>query len=442
MGRDGDEQDPNKGHLDSLQTSRPILVIALDGHIALVNSRGLALAGITADTPDPPGGEIRRDKRGDPTGILLDNAIGLATDVVPDPTTEQNARALEAAFEVMTGQGITSYLDAAAGEQDRAALAYLSDAGNLPLRPSIAPVVEAEDAADPARLLDELEAIRAEHGRPDIAIRTVKMFFDGVIEYPTQTAAMLRPYRKKVNGEWRPGKNRGPTYFPQEIADRSIAALDAAGWQVHVHAIGDRAVRSALDAFEHTRATNGHTDNRHTIAHVEIVHPKDLARFGALGVLPNMQLHWAERDDYTIDKLKRYIGNRRWRYTYPAGSLQRAEATLCGGSDWPVDPLLPFRQIEIAINRKVDEVYAGYPKPLFAGREGLSRKGSILMHIRNSAFQLFQEDMTGRIMPGLEADLIVLDRDPFDVKLKKLSNTNVLLTMLAGRVVHGSTELG
>jgi predicted amidohydrolase YtcJ len=151
-----------------------------------------------------------------------------------------------------------------------------------------------------------------------------------------------------------------------------------------------------------------------------------------------MQLHWAERDSYTVDSLKPYIGARRWRYTYPAGSLDAAGARLCGGSDWPVDPLLPFRQIEIAVNRTADEVYEGYPKPLFA-KEGLSLRRSLAMHSRESAFQLHQEALTGQIREGFEADLIVLDRDVLRVPLKRVSKTNVALTMVGGRVVHGAS---
>jgi predicted amidohydrolase YtcJ len=204
---------------------------------------------------------------------------------------------------------------------------------------------------------------------------------------------------------------------------------------VHVHAIGDRAIRSALDSFEHARRRNGRTDNRHTITHLELIHPDDFKRFDRLDVLASMQLHWAERDTYTVDSLRPYIGKRRWRYVYPARSLARAGATLCGGSDWPVDPLLPFRQIEIAVNRKADEVYEGYRKPLWA-QEGLTLRQSLAMHTRNSAFQLHQEKTTGQLRTGFAADLIVLDRDILDAPLTRVSKTNVELTMVGGRVVH------
>jgi predicted amidohydrolase YtcJ len=409
----GMDRQPTKEDLDRLPTRRPILVVDLNGHTAVANSRALELAGITRSTPDPSGGEIRRGRNREPTGILLDNAIGLVSRKIPPLTTAQNADALQAAHDEMAKRGVTSYMDASAGETELAALAALAERGPLTVRPSSAITVDPSLAAEPERMLASIERLRSAHARPGTTIRTVKMFFDGVIEHPTQTAALLQPYRvnrgTKRNPRWLPGKSRGPTYFRQAVANRAVARLDAAGWQVHVHAIGDRAVRSALDAFEHARRRRS-GDNRHTICHLELIHPDDLRRFKRLGVLANMQLHWAERDSYTVDSLRPYIGDRRWRYTYPAGSLEEAGARLCGGSDWPVDPLLPFRQIEMAVNRTADEVYEGYPKPLFP-QEGLSLRRSLVMHTRNSAFQLHQETLTGQIRQGLAADLIVLDRD-------------------------------
>lgn len=206
---------------------------------------------------------------------------------------------------------------------------------------------------------------------------------------------------------------------------------------MHVHAIGDRAVRLALDGFEHARRANGPRDNRHTITHVELVHPGDFGRFKELGVLANMQAQWAERDSYTIDAVRPYIGRRRWRRLYPAGSLHRAGARLCGGSDWPVDPLLPFRQIEVAVNRTADEVYEAYPGALNE-RQGLSLRSAIAMHTRNSAFQMGQEALTGRLRAGLLADLLVLDRNLLKVPLEKVSKTKVDMTMVGGKILRGS----
>jgi predicted amidohydrolase YtcJ len=438
----GMDRQPMKEDLDGLPTRRPIIVIDLSKHTAVANSRALELAGITASTPDPAGGEIRRGPREEATGILLDAAIELVAGKIPPRTTAQNADALMAAHRAMAEQGITSYLDAWVGDTELTALAALADRGPLTLRPSVAIMVGSDLASEPDEMLDFVEDLRATHGGGGITIRTVKMFFDGVIEYPTQTAALLEPYLvndgTERNPRWLPGESRGPTYFEKGIANRAIAALDAAGWQVHVHAIGDRAVRSALDAFENTRRSPGKAGNRHTIAHAQLIHPDDFPRFGALGVLACMQLHWAQRDSYTIDSLEPYIGVERFRWVYPAASLARAGATLCGGSDWPVDPLQPFRQIEIAVNRTADEVYEGYAKPLWPN-EGLSLRASLAMHTRNSAFQLHQEKLTGQIRRGFAADLIVLDRDVLRAPLKRVSKTKVDLTMVDGTIVHRRT---
>jgi len=430
---------PSRHDLDKLDTRRPIFVFAIDGHIALANSRALEIAGIDAKTKDPPGGEIVRDKRGRPTGILLDNAAYLVYSLIPPPTPEEDADALAAGYGVMARMGITSCLHASVDEIELKALAALADRGELPLRPHVALLVEAEEARDPAAMLERVAELRATYSRPGLEIDNLKLFFDGVIEYPTQTAALLEPYRvnkgTKRDPRWVMGKDRGPTYWPPKVARKAIAAADAAGWQVHVHAINDRAVRTALDSFEAAMAANGSTDNRHTITHLELVDPADFGRFAELGVLASMQMQWAERDSYTIDRLKGYLGKRRHRYVYPSGSLKKAGATLCGGSDWPVDPLLPMRQLEMAVNRTADEVYPGYPKALRKS-EGISLPASIAMHTRNSAYQLHQEALSGRLRPGLAADIVVLDRDVLGVPLTKVSKATSRLTMVGGRITH------
>ncbi|MGH2637033.1 MAG: amidohydrolase family protein [Actinomycetota bacterium] len=435
---------PDRHDLDGLDTARPIIVFSLDGHIALVNSRALEIAGVTGATPDPPDGEIERDAQGDPTGILYDGAIGLVSSVIPPPTVEQNTRSLRAAFRLMGRRGITSYLDAAADPEDLAAVAALSDAGRLTLRPSLALFVSPESLEQPNALVGELEDLRAAHARPDVTVIAAKLFFDGVIEYPTQTAAMINPYRVNTGTEadphWEPGDSIGPTYFPPEIANPGIAALDAAGWQVHIHAIGDRAVRSALDAIEHARSVNGDLGHRHTLAHIEAIHVDEYARFSQLGALASMQMQWAERDSYTMKRLKPYIGRSRWKRLYAAGSLEAAGARLCGGSDWPVDPLLPFRQIEMAVNRTADEIYRGDDEALNP-EQSISLRSSIAMHTLNSAYQLHQEGTTGQIGAGHKADLVVIDRNLFAVHLTEASTTEVLLTMVEGEIVHLSSDL-
>jgi predicted amidohydrolase YtcJ len=335
-------------------------------------------------------------------------------------------------------------MDASVDPSELAAGASLRDAGRLTVRAQMALYVSSESLADTATLVPELEAMRAQYAGGHLQIPTVKLFLDGVIEYPTQTAALVKPYRVNTGTDahphWEPGDSRGPTYFEPELANAGLAALDAAGWQVHMHAIGDRAVRTGLDAIEHARTQNGDSDRRHTIAHVELVHPDDLARFGELGALACMQMQWAELDAYTVDYLKPYVGAKRWRYLYPSGTIAGQGGTLTGGSDWPVDPLYPFRQIEMAINRTGDEIYPAYPGPLHAD-EKLRRRQSIRMHTQASAYQLHQETQTGSIAEGMLADVIVVDRDIQRVPLHEVSNTEVLLTMVGGEVVHRAKDL-
>ena len=254
----GMDRQPTKKDLDSLPTRRPIIVIDLSGHTAVANSRALEFAGITASTHDPQGGKIKRGRRGEPSGVLLDDAIGLVT--AEDPAAHHRAESgCPGSRPQGDGRAGNHVLPRRGGRQDGAGCPRRT------LRPGTADCQavrgdhgfsrcrgRAGEAAGPAR------ALRATYGRAGITIRTVKMFFDGVIEHPSQTAALLEPYRvnkgTKRDPRWVPGKSRGPTYFRQPVANRAIAALDAAGWQVHVHAIGDRAVRSALDAFENARS--------------------------------------------------------------------------------------------------------------------------------------------------------------------------------------------
>jgi predicted amidohydrolase YtcJ len=435
---------PTKKDLDVLDTGRPIIVYSLDGHTALANSRALELAGVTASTPDPPDGHIVRFPNGEPTGLLQDGAIDLVTSVIPPPTVEQNARALRAALRRMNRVGITSFMDASAGEDQLAAAANLRDAGRLTARAQMALFVSPKDFEAPADVPPKLDALRSPYVGGNLSAPTAKLFFDGVIEYPTQTAALLHPYRENIgtkkDPQWVPSDWSGPTYFEPDLANPGVAALDAAGWQVHVHAIGDRAARTALDAFEYAANANGTSDRRHTIAHLELVDPDDFPRFASLGALACMQLQWAELDSYTVDYCKPYLGPGRWRYLYPSGSIAASGGMVTGGSDWPVDPLLPFRQIEMAVNRTGDEIYPAYPGPLHA-EEDLRRSYSLRMHTEHSAFQLHQEALTGSIAVGKLADVIVLDRDVQNVPLEDVSTTEVLLTMVGGEVVYRSNDL-
>jgi len=414
--------------LDALATSRPIALQGSDFHNMLVNSRALALAGIDKSTPNPSGGEIVRDGAGNPTGLLKDNAQGLVRAVIPGPTRaqEQAAYADMAAF--LLANGITSFMDAATGEDDVRAYHRLITAGLLRQHVTPALVIDPELAVRPGEAAAYLADIRSRYrGTATLRLTTAKVFLDGVMEFPAQTAAMLAPY---LDEDGRPTRKRGDLYVQGPAFGKLAAELDRRDWQLHAHAIGDRAVRVALDGYEAARRANGDRGLRHTVTHLELVHPSDYGRFAQLGVVASMQLQWALRNAFTLAALRPYIGHERFRRLYPAASLARAGALLSGGSDWPVDPLRPFTQIATA----VDRTGSATDRPPLGRDEALTRVQSLRMHTRGSAFQLHSPD-TGTMARGQRADLIVLDRDLLRGSTTHLSGAKVQHTLVDGDVV-------
>jgi predicted amidohydrolase YtcJ len=421
----------DRSMLDALKTTRPIYIQGSDFHNSWVNSRALALAGVDRTTPNPAGGEIVRGSGGEPTGLLKDNAQGVVSAVIPPPSRAELEAAYADTMAYLLSLGITSFLDAASDEATVRAYADLRSAGHLPQTVTPALRLSSELTKRPQQAAEWLAHLRRRHGKiPGIRITTAKVFVDGVIEYPAQTAALLDPY---LDEDGRPTKNRGDLYLSSKEYQRLAVVLDAAGWQLHSHAIGDRAVRVALDAYEAALHANGRKArrHRHTVAHLQLVHPRDYPRFAQIGALACMQLQWAVRNEWTLDALRPFIGDERFRRMYPARSLERAGARLVGGSDWPVDPLRPFNQIASAIDRTQ---YDAVPRPLNAA-EGISRAAALAMHTRGSAFELHQGG-TGTVAPGKAADLVVVDRDLQQVGPRSIRAASVRHTLVDGKVVY------
>jgi predicted amidohydrolase YtcJ len=258
----------------------------------------------------------------------------------------------------------------------------------------------------------------------------IKIFADGDIEYPSQTAALLEPY---LDESGRPTQNRGPTYYLQPHLNQIIAAADAAGLTVHIHAIGDRAVRSALDAFAYTRTQNGLRDNRDQIAHLELIDPQDFPRFKELGVIANFQLLWARRGPYIVEGTLPYLGAERDRHLYAARSLLDAGALIAGGSDWGVTSFNAFIAMEHAVTR----CEARGSEPLLP-EQSIPLQAIVDAYTINAAFALKQERTTGSLERGKRGDFIVLDRDIFALDPFELHSTKVLLTYLDGRQVYAA----
>ncbi|MFE0424889.1 amidohydrolase [Streptomyces sp. NPDC058953] len=421
---------PHHRLLDALPTRRPIVLMGTDGHNSWVNRRALELAGITATTPDPPGGQIERDADGAATGLLKEEAQGLVHRLLPDHPFEKVVEATARALEQAAAQGVTAFMDASADEWHLDVYAELARTGRLPQRVAAALRLDAHEIREPQKGLAWLRATRKRYADvPGLDLRTAKVFVDGVMEYPARTAALLEPY---LDGKGRPTDHRGQLQLDPADFARLAVLLDTEGWQIHAHAIGDRAVRVALDGYEAALRAGGRRDNRHTITHLQLVHPTDVRRFARLGVVASMQLQWAMRDTWTVDALLPYIGPRRHRRLFPARSLERHGALLAGGSDWPVDPLGVWNQIRTAIDREG----ADSDGPLHPEREAISRTSALRMHTAGTARQLRADHRTGTLTPGRAADLVLLDRDVTRVPVPEISGTRVRLTLVGGVPVY------
>ncbi|MFF9651108.1 amidohydrolase [Streptomyces sp. NPDC014622] len=421
---------PHHSLLDALPTRRPVALIGGDGHNIWVNARALEIAGITAATPDPVGGKIVKGPDGQPSGVLKDDAQPLVTRHIPEPGKAELVAACARVLAQAAACGVTTMMDALVGQSELALYQALADAGSLPQRIVPAIRIDADLVKDPKAALAHARGLRHSfRDVPGLRFGTIKVFLDGVIEYPAQTAALLEPY---LDGSGHPTDNRGELYATGQEYGRLTEVFNRAGWQMHAHGLGDRAVRTALDGYEYARRTTGLRGARNTIAHLQLVDPADLRRFAALDVVACMQLQWAAQDTWTMEALLPYIGPERHRWMYPARSLERHGARLSGGSDWPVDPLQTWNQIRTAIDRTGAEGEG----PLHRELEGLSRTSTLRMHTHGTAWQLRMDRLTGTVRPGLAADLIVLDRDVTKCPVVDISDTRVELTLVGGRVVH------
>jgi hypothetical protein len=416
--------------LDTIEAGRPIALVGNDGHTLWTNTRGLQVAGIDAEVEDPPGGKITRDAAGEPTGAFADTAMTLIQENIPLPTLEEAARLTQTALADMAANGLTSVTDAYVTPREAPVWQLLLSSGRLPLR--VRGAIFLEDLEDDSDAKIALLASMAKAGSTDpdfLRMDSIKIFADGVIEAPTQTAALLAPY---LGEDGKPTDNLGELYFEQDKIDAIVTKLDKAGLTVHVHAIGDRAVRASLNAFEAARAANGPSDNRHQIAHLQVVDPQDIPRFAELGVIANMQLDWAKRDSSNEGPLEPYLGPDRYRWLYPAGSLKRAGAIIAGGSDWDVSSYDPFHAMEHGITR----VERGSGKPPLGEGEGLTIADVIDAYTINAAFAARQDRTTGSLEVGKRADLVVLDRDITAIDPATLDDTEVLATWVDGKLVY------
>lgn len=443
------DRDPVKGDLDALTTARPITITSIDHHTRLVNSRALGLAGIDAATPNPSGGSIARDASGQPTGILEDGAAALVDQVMPAPTDAQQAAHARIALGLLNRQGVTSFMQALSSETEVKAFSTLAASGELSARAQFALAIGAGEAADPAAAVARAKAVADRYTQPDatptprVQVRHVKLFLDGVLQAPAQTAGVLAPYRVNTGSEthpqWVPGTRTGELYLSQQEINALVVQAVKAGFDPHIHAIGDAAVRRALDAYEAARQALPGNAFRPAIAHAELADPADYGRFKALGVFAVMSFQWAQQAPYSIEAVQEQLGPERFARMEPEGSLLHAGASIAYGSDWPVDPLAYFYNLSVGVRRQGTPTHPASFGPAYAGRLNddplLPRSLALRAITMNAAAQLRLDDQLGSIEIGKFADLIVLDRNFMQVAPEELAFTQVLLTMVGGKVV-------
>ena len=420
---------PDKKYLDEIVRDRPVYLDGFDGHTWWANSKALEIAHISKDTPDPPGGSFVRDpKTGEPTGAIKEDAAdAIIRRAIPEPSHEQKLKILMAGIQLANQLGVTrvhglTEIDALRDDLHNVDLIReLQRQEKLTLRFYLAYRVDPPEVSE-QQLREILEA--RDHYHDDwISAGAVKFFMDGVIE--THTAAMLAPYSDDPSLS-------GQLFWDVEKYQKGVAELDRRGIQVFTHAIGDKAIRTALDAYEHAAHVNGTKDARHRIEHIEDVSADDIPRFGKLGVIASMQPLHAYPDDDTLKSWAPNVGPKRAQRAWAWHSIQAEGGVLAFGSDWPVVTLSPWEGLQNAVTRQTTE---GEPKGGWIPSERISLADAIKGYTLNAAFAGHREKTEGSLEPGKLADVIVISQDLFKVDPLKIGETKVLLTIVGGRVV-------
>jgi predicted amidohydrolase YtcJ len=430
---------PTAADLDPVAEGRPVFLPNRDHHSAWVSTSALTLAGIDDRTPDPVDGRIERDRAGHATGTLHDGAMRLVAAHVPPPDPAELVAGLLAGQTYLHSLGITRFQDACVGA---AAELGMPDAFDTYLMGADYGLLSSHvvgalwwDRSRGLEQLDDLLARREQAADGRFRATTVKLMLDGVCE--TFTAAMSAPY---LDRDGHPGAHQGKLFLEPEELNEITRRVAAEGFQLHFHAIGDRAVSVALDALEALPA-GPRRAARHHLAHLQFIAPRDLGRFAALDAVANFQPLWACQEIQMEELTIPFIGAERTAWQYQIGSLAAAGTRIAFGSDWPVSSADPLQQIHVAVNRVLSERLGrpGGPEcenPLLPG-QAITLGTAIDAFTTGVAWVNHEEDEVGQLLPGRRADLAVLDQDLYAIGARDIGSTSVVMTVAGGTVVHG-----
>lgn len=415
---------PHRRWLDEVVPDRPAFMQGYDGHTGWANSRALELAGITRDTGDPTNGVIVRDAQGEATGALKEAAQGLVRRLVPKPTDEDKYRALKAGLELAASYGLTFAHNAGFDLADLPIYERVMKEGGLKLRfYNALPFRSDPDDATLARYRE----LRTRHAGPLFRFGAIKALDDGVVE--AKTAWMLEPY---AGG----GGTGLPNYTAEELK-RGVLAFDREGFQMFIHAIGDRAIRTTLDAFENAAKLNRTSGRRHRVEHIEVPQSAEIARFKPLGVIASTQALFANPDGNTLGAYAGALGPERAARAMAFKAFDDAGAVQAFGSDWPVFSMEVLRGIYCAVTRETPE---GTPRGGWQPQSRISVEAALRHFTADGAYAGFSEKDFGKIAPGLFADFVVLSRDITQGAPRDILGTRVLLTVMGGRETYRAKD--
>ncbi|KKB37347.1 amidohydrolase [Bacillus thermotolerans] len=417
----GEKEFPSRRILDQVLPDRPVVLLHAEGHYGWVNSLALNLAGITKETKNPDYGIIYKDKNGEPTGILIETAISLATDYAYDFPKKKLEDMLQQFLEHAAQLGVTSVNDLYASRAHEKLEAYhiykeFDEANRLTTRLHIYPSLNGD--------MEKAKELRERYASDKLRVAGLKQFIDGVVT--GYTAYMIDPYTDRP-------ETKGETAYREEELQRWVVEADKEGFQIRFHSIGDGAVRLGLDLYEKAREINGKRESRHCLEHIEIIAPEDIPRFRELGVMPSIQpYHMAlmPRESHTTR-----VKKEKLPYIYSNASLVRSGAVASYSSDYPIVPLNPMLGIYHAVTRKDFTL-----KDTWNEQEKVTLGEALKAYTSASAYSVFREDELGTIEEGKLADIIVLDRNLFQVNEKEILEASTELTLMDGQIVWDTSQ--